>query len=315
MRILDRLRHWKNPYDVKDVKPDTYNAVRFVLWTILFANFIVAAVKILIGCLIKSNSLSADGIHSLTDGSSNIVGLIGIHFAFQPEDRDHPYGHKKFETLSSLFIAGMLAFLGIRIVSTAFTRFIHPVSPEVTTESLIALILTLIVNIFVSRYEYKKGQTLHSDILIADSCHTKSDIYVSLGVLLTLVGIKLGLPPMIDPIASLIVSGFILYAAYEILIPTVGVLADKAVIDPEIIREVALSFEQVKDVHKIRSRGRNDDIQVDLHVLLDPAMNVKESHELSHAISQRLNEQLGGNIHAVIHIEPDQEECCGGELD
>ncbi|HEX2952527.1 MAG TPA: cation diffusion facilitator family transporter, partial [Bacillota bacterium] len=149
MRILDRLRHWKSPYEVRDVKPDTYHAVRFVLWIILIANFAVAAAKILIGYWIKSNSLSADGIHSLTDGSSNIVGLIGIHFAFQPEDKEHPYGHKKFETLTGLFIAAMLVFLGFRIISTAFNRFMHPVMPDVTIESLIALFLTLIINIFV----------------------------------------------------------------------------------------------------------------------------------------------------------------------
>ncbi|HEX2954912.1 MAG TPA: cation transporter, partial [Bacillota bacterium] len=99
---------------MRDVKPDTYHAVRFVLWIILIANFAVAAAKILIGYWIKSNSLSADGIHSLTDGSSNIVGLIGIHFAFQPEDKEPPYGHKKFETLTGLFIAAMLVFLGFR---------------------------------------------------------------------------------------------------------------------------------------------------------------------------------------------------------
>jgi len=97
-----------------------YSQVKFVLWLILFANFAVALAKIVVGLMIKSASVMADGFHSLTDGSSNIIGLIGIGLASKPVDEDHPYGHQKYETLTSLFIVGMLLFLGIQIVSNAF---------------------------------------------------------------------------------------------------------------------------------------------------------------------------------------------------
>lgn len=293
----------------KDASPRTgnkYDRIKLVLWAILFANLAVTAVKIAIGRIIGSDSLYADGIHSLTDTSSNIIGLIGIHFASRPVDEDHPYGHKKFETLAGLFIAGTLIVLSIRIIFTAIGRLAHPVVPTITPESLLALVVTVGVNILVSRYEWKKGKELGSDILISDSSHTRSDIYISLGVLATLSGIKLGLPPIIDPIVSLLVSGVILHAAYEIILPTVGILADKAAIDPEIIRAIVMGFEQVKAVHKIRSRGRNDDIQVDLHVMIDPAMSVAESHALIHAIGRRINEQLDGQAQTVIHVEPYQ---------
>lgn len=304
---MDRLRCWQETDDHKpSLISSAFADIRRVLWAILFANLAVAAVKIVAGRLIGSNSLSADGIHSLTDGSSNIIGLIGIHFASRPVDADHPYGHKKFESLAGLFIAGTLLTLGIRIISTAVNRFADSVTPAVTLESLLALLATLAVNVAVSRYELKKGRELGSDILVSDSYHTRSDIYVSIGVLATLIGIRLGLPPIIDPIVSLLVSIVILHAAFEILRPTIGILADKAAIDPEVIREIVTGFAQVEAVHKIRSRGRGDDIQIDLHIMLDPAMSVAESHELIHAIARRINEKLGGKAHTEIHVEPYQ---------
>jgi cation diffusion facilitator family transporter len=212
-------------------------------------------IESIIGSIIKSTSMAADGFHSLTDGTSNVIGLIGINYASKPVDDDHPYGHKKFETLAGLFIAGMLLFIGGKIIFSAVTRFISPISPNVTLESLITLLITLGINIFVSAYEYKQGKLLKSHILISDSLHTRSDIYVSIGVLLTLICVKLGLPTIIDPIASIIVSCFILHAAYEIFRSTSDVLVDKAVIDSNRVKEICMEFNQIKGVHKIRSEA------------------------------------------------------------
>ena len=113
---------------------DYYRQVKRVLWTILAANLTVAVAKIVMGSLINSTSLTADGFHSLTDGSANIIGLIGIHFASQPVDQDHPYGHGKFEMFAGLFIAGMLFVMAGKIIIEAIGRFIKPVMPEVTLE-------------------------------------------------------------------------------------------------------------------------------------------------------------------------------------
>lgn len=282
----------------------SFNKVRQVLWIILFANLAVAALKITVGYIINSTSLTADGFHSLTDGSSNIVGLIGIHFASKPVDKDHPYGHSKFETLTGLFIAVMLFILGLRIISSAVGNILNPVAPEVTLESLLALLITLAINIFVAKYEYKQGKKLNSTVLVSDSMHTKSDIFVSIGVLFTLVCIRLGVPPIIDSIASLVVSGFVIYAAYEIFKETSGVLVDQAAIDEEAVVAVVMAFPQVRDVHKIRSRGRHDDVYVDLHILVEPNMSIEESHKLMHEIEQKLSDELQKPVQAYIHLEP-----------
>ena len=285
-----------------------YKKVKQVLWTILFANFAVALLKIIVGTVIKSASMTADGFHSISDGTSNIVGLIGIGIAAKPKDKEHPYGHTKFEVISGLFIGAMLLLLGGKIVLDALASFKNPVVPEITTASLIALVITLIINIFVSSYEYKEGKKLNSYILISDSVHTKSDIFVSIGVLATLIGVKLGLPPIIDPIASLVVAGFIIHASYEIFQSTIDVLVDKAIVDDEEVVKILKTFEEIKAYHDIRSRGSENNIHLDMHVMVDPSMTVEDAHRLSHDIEDRIREITNENSQVIVHIEPYYEK-------
>lgn len=284
-----------------------YKKVQVVLLVILIANFAVAFLKIAVGTLINSASMTADGFHSLSDGSSNIVGLIGIHFASKPQDQDHPYGHHKFETLSALFISGMLFLVGMKVIIEAVDKFRHPVTPEITTVSLVALLLTLVVNIFVTVIEFRRGKALNSQILISDSMHTRSDIYVTVGVLATLIGVKLGLPPIIDSAASLVVAGFILHAAYEIFKENSEVLVDRAVIDTAEIEEIVMGFEEVRNVHKIRSRGTRSNLYIDLHIMVDPDLSVTVSHRLVHEIEEAVKKRIDGNSQVIAHLEPFEE--------
>lgn len=286
------------------MKDDNLKKIRKVLWIILFANFFVAAVKLVVGTLIKSTSLIADGFHSLTDGSSNIVGLIGVRLAAKPVDEDHPYGHRKYETFAGLFIGVMLTFIGSRILYSAAAGFRSPKAPSVSPECLVALIITLIINILVAAIEYKQGKKLKSQVLVSDSLHTRSDIFVSLGVIATLVCIKLGLPAIIDSVASLVVGGFIFFAAWEIFKSCSDVLLDKAIIDDEKIVSVISEFSEVKGVHKIRSRGTGKDIYVDMHILTEPDMSVENSHKLIHSIEKEMQTEIDSSIQVIVHIEP-----------
>jgi cation diffusion facilitator family transporter len=278
--------------------------IRNVLLIILVANVFVAILKIVIGTLIKSTSMTADGYHSLADGASNVVGLIGIWYAARPQDKNHPYGHRKFETLAGLFIGGMLALVGTNVMISAIKRLFYPLSPSITLESIIVLLVTLAVNIFISWFEYKEGKKLNSEILIADSLHTRSDIYVSMGVLVTLVCISVGLPSVIDSITSIAVAVFIFHAAYEIFNETSGILLDKAVVDAEKIRKIILEFPEVKDVHEIKSRGSQADMYVDVHIMTEPMMSVQESHMLAHNIEDKMKEELCENTQVNVHLEP-----------
>jgi cation diffusion facilitator family transporter len=285
-----------------------YKSISNVLWIILFLNFIVAAAKIVMGTMINSGSMTADGFHSLTDGSSNVIGLIGIGAASKPIDKDHPYGHKKYETLTGLFIVGMLVFLGFKIISEAITKFMNPVTPEISTASFVVMFVTLCINIFVTRYEHRKGLELSSTILVSDAMHTRSDIYVTIGVITTLVAIKLGAPTVIDTIASVVVAGFILHAAYEVFKSASGILVDSQAVEAERIESVTLAQEGVKGVHKIRSRGTNDDIYIDMHVKADPNMSLVDSHKLMHEIEDAIRGELNCDVQVIIHIEPVEDE-------
>lgn len=283
---------------------ENYKKVKFVLWIILFANLAVAITKILVGNMMNSTSLSTDGIHSMSDGLSNVVGLIGITIASKPVDREHPYGHKKSEIIASMFIGCMLLFLGLKTLFNGFSRFISPQELNITLISLISLILTICINIFVTVYERKKGQEYNSFILISDSIHTKSDIFISVGVLVSLIGIRYGLPQVIDPLISIVISLFILRAAYEIFKESISVLLDSAVIDEEKIIEVLNSFSEVKDIHKIRSRGSENEIYVDMHIMINANTTTEQSHELSHNIEEEIKNKINQNCQVIIHIEP-----------
>ncbi|HBF4559748.1 cation diffusion facilitator family transporter [Clostridioides difficile] len=283
---------------------DNYKKVKQVLWIILFANFAVALLKIIIGNQIKSYSMTADGFHSLSDGASNIVGLIGIFFASKPKDKNHPYGHKKFEIITSLFISGMLFIIAIKIILSAVLRIANPVVPAITIESLIALIITLFINIFVCMYEYRIGTKLNSYVLISDSLHTRSDIFVSLGVLVTLVGVKLGFPVIIESIVPIIISAFIIYSAYGIFRPSIGILVDRVAVDEDYIKEIVFEFNEVRDVHNIRSRGSKSSIYIDMHVMVDPFISVEQSHDLTHKIEKQIQEEINENAQVIVHIEP-----------
>lgn len=282
-----------------------YRMIKKVLWIILAANFAVSIAKIIIGYITKSLSLSADGFHSFSDGASNIIGLISITLAAKPIDNEHPYGHKKIETMASLIIGAMLVFITYNIVVQSIQKLSNQSEIKVSFESVLILIITLVINIFVAYYEKKQGIKYNSSFLIADSIHTKSDIFVSIGVLTTLICIKIGLPPMIDVAVSIIVAGFILYAAYGIFKEAYNILIDSKVLDEENIKDIVIkSFNNVKDVHKVRSRGGNDYIFLDMHIKVNPNLNVMEVHSLVHDIENVIKVKDNRVIEIIVHVEP-----------
>ena len=283
---------------------DKYKKVKNILLFILVANLAVTVMKIVVGSLTNSSSVLADGFHSLSDSASNIVGIVGISIAARPKDKTHPYGHTKFEMLSSLFIGMMMVFIALKIVAEAILQIKNPESLNMTTISFVILIITLIINIIVTKYEYSVGKKVNSYILVSDSLHTKSDVYVSLGVLITLICIKLGFPVIIDKLVSFVVGIFIFHGAYEIFKSTISILVDSAVIDENIIREIVVEFSEIKYIKNIRSRGCENNIYIDMDIMVEPDMTVEKSHELTHNIENTMREKLNKNIQVATHIEP-----------
>ncbi|MCX5677668.1 MAG: cation diffusion facilitator family transporter [Candidatus Omnitrophica bacterium] len=283
---------------------NNFNRIRWVLIIVLILNWAVAVAKMLIGFLTRCQSMTADGFHSLSDGTSNIIGLIGIALSARPVDEDHPYGHKKYETFFSLGIAALLMLVCFSLIRESFVRFFHPLVPQVNLISFIVMIVTIAVNTLVVKYEYKQGKELRSDMLVADSMHTRADIYTSLAVIVALIGIKLGFP-IIDPIATFVIAIFIGYAVFEIIKDASKILCDTvAIADSEKIVSIVMAVKGVKACHKIRTRGRPDDICIDLHVEVEAAMKIEDAHKVCYAVEAALKKNIPETTDVLVHIEP-----------
>src|SRR3989338_7597424 len=157
-----------------------YRRIRRILILTLVLNWLVALAKILYGLFSRCASITADGFNSLSDGASNIIGIVGINFACRPKDADHPYGHKKYETFFSLGISALLFIIAFNLFQEGIKRLYYPIIPQIDMKSFLVILITLGINLWVMNYEHRQGKVLQSDILISDSLHTKADIFTSL---------------------------------------------------------------------------------------------------------------------------------------
>jgi cation diffusion facilitator family transporter len=282
---------------------DRYSSVSLVLRRVFFLNLLVAVAKIALGYYSGAISVLSDGFHSLTDTASNVVALVGVKIAKQPPDADHPYGHRKFETMASLGILLFLLLVLVQVLWAAGERLVTGGAPSVTALSFWIMGGTFMINLAVVIYERREGFRLSSEVLIADSHHTRSDLLTSATVIVALIAVEWGYPAL-DPIAALIVAVFIGYACWGIFKETSRILADQIVIAADDISEVVHSVPDVMGCHQIRSRGSADHVFVDLHVWLDPGMRLDEAHRISHVVKDRIMARYPQVKDAVIHIEP-----------
>ena len=287
--------------------PSRQRVVSRVLLRVLALNLIVAAAKLVLGYTTGAVSIVSDGFHSLTDSAANIIGLIGLRASRKPPDVDHPYGHRKYETLAA---AGIFIFLLIAVLEigrAALKRLTDPAPLHVSPLSFVVMIVTLVVNILVVRYEAGEGRRLNSELLLADSLHTRSDVFATIGVLVSLTGVSLGFS-LLDPISGIAISVLIARTGYQIGRDASSILSDRVVIHEEDIRRVVMSVPQVVGSHHIRSRGSPDHVFLDLHVWLPADMPLRKAHELSHVVKDRLMEKYPQIADAIIHIEPPPTE-------
>jgi cation diffusion facilitator family transporter len=293
-----------------DVRAEGINRV---LWQILFLNVFVASAKAAWGIISGSTAMFADGIHSFTDASGNIVALIAMKAARKPPDEDHPYGHHKYESFASAAIGLMLCLAAWRVVSgsvsalLAFARDgVHP-KVEVTAISFAVMIITLGINLFVVWFETRRGQELRSDVLQADAKHTLSDVWVTLGVFASLILVKAGVP-IADPIVGLFVAFAIVWAAIKVFKSAHTTLSDQQRLDPREVMERVIAFEGVKGCHNIRSRGTGATIHMDMSILVDPGITVEHGHAIARDLERWLCGRYEGLADVVIHVEPDNED-------
>jgi cation diffusion facilitator family transporter len=287
--------------------PSRYDAVARVLWRVLFLNLLVAVAKLVFGYATGAVSIISDGFHSLTDSGSNIMGLIGLRASRKPPDADHPYGHRKFETLAAGGIFVFLLFVVVEVARAALDRLTSGAAPGVTVYSFGVMLVTLAINLFVVRYERAEGRRLNSEILFADAMHTRSDVFTSFAVLISLASVRLGYPAM-DAVGGLVIAGFIARTGWLIARETSHVLADRMVMAEDDIRQVVMSVPDVLGCHQIRTRGTADHTFLDLHVWFSGNTTLHEAHRLSHVVKDRLMGRYPQIGDAIIHIEPPPQE-------
>lgn len=278
-----------------------------VLWIVLVLNLAVAAAKYFYGLASGSASMQADGIHSVFDTLGNVVGLVGIALAARPADESHPYGHAKFETYGSLVIGMLLLLAAFEVGTGAVGRLMSgEYTAQVTPLSFVVMVGTLAVNLTVSFTERRMGRKLGSEILQADAAHTLSDALVSVGVIVGLGLVACGYP-MADPIMALVVTVFILASAVGVFRRALRTLSDHARLSAQDVRSIAEIVTGVRQVHRVRTRGTESEVYVDLHLLVDPAMTVANAHGVGDEIERAIKHEHPEVREVLVHIEPDTE--------
>ena len=283
---------------------DRYAGVARVLTRVLVLNLAVALAKIAFGYASGAISILSDGFHSLTDAASNVVGLVGVYAARRPPDDDHPYGHRKYETVAAVAVVGFLALVMLEVLRNAFNHLSGRSAPhDISTAAFVVMAITVVINLFVVRYESTEAERLGSEVLLADATQTRGDVWSSLTVIVALAGARAGVP-ILDPLAALVVAAFIGNAGYQVALTTAKILSDRIVMSEGDIQTVVMSVDGVVGCHQIRTRGTSDHVFLDLHVWLPADMRLTDAHDISHVVKDRLMARFPQIMDAVIHLEP-----------
>ena len=290
---------------------DNRAKVRQVLGITLLLNLVVMILKAIVGFITGSLSLQADALHSVTDSANNILGLVTNNFSSPQPDREHPYGHQKFEALGALGIATFLGIACFEILQGAIARIFDGAEStvKISAQELWILLTVLVINIFVAFYERKVGRKINSSILIADAKHTMSDIWVTLLVMAGLVGMwqaqAWNLPQLkwLDVILAFPVAILVFRSGWEVLQDNLPWLVDEIAIAPEAIYQVVMKVPGVINCHDIASRGVvGKQVFVEMHLVVD-ATDVAKAHEITEEIEKRLKAKYQP-VRILIHVEP-----------
>ncbi len=286
---------------------DRTKKIKKVLLITLCLNLLVSLAKIIYGLKVNSLAIYSDGFHSLFDGVSNIGGLIGIYLASRPPDKEHPYGHRKYETVFAVFIGILMGFTSLEIIKGAYESLFNTKKPEIDEKTFIILVFTISVNIFVFLYERKKGMELKSEFLIADSSHTKTDIFITCGIILTIFFIKSGFY-ILDSIAGLIIGVLVAREAVKILKESTDLLIDRALIDGSQIKKIISSCSDVQACENIRTRGTAGQIFVDLKIFVKSSITVKEGHDIAEKVERLIKDEFPDVVDVIVHVEPKRDD-------
>lgn len=281
---------------------NTNIATKITINTIV-VNLILSFIKMIAGLYAHSNAMISDAVHSASDVFSSFVVLIGIRFSQKESDRNHPYGHERFECVAAIVLAVVLAVTGCTIGLNAITPKTEIMIPG--TMALCAAVLSIIVKEGMYWYTRFYALKLDSGALMADAWHHRSDSLSSIGALIGIAGARLGYP-VCDNIASLIICIFILKAAFDIFKDAIDKMIDKSCDEQteQRIKEVILSHAEVLSIDFFQTRLFANKIYIDLEISVDANLTFKQAHDCSEAIHNAIETQFPKVKHIMIHVNP-----------
>ena len=282
-----------------------YRKFREVLVLILIINIAIGLVKIIYGYKAGVLSITADGYDSLLDAVSNIVGIVILLVSAKPSDKEHRYGHYKLETFASILISFTLFIVAYEIISSAFERFFATTTPSISITTYLVMIITLIITLIAAYYEKSMAKKLHSNILLSDSEHIKSDALATFIIIISLVFVQLGYT-ILDPILSIGISLLIIKTGLTILYSNINILLDKNILSTYEIEDVVKDINEIKEVHNVRTRGTASTIFLDMHLVLSKDLSLADAHRLSHICEEKICEEYPEIKDVLIHIEPEE---------
>jgi len=277
----------------------------------MVVNVLLSAVKFALGILGHSQAVVADAVHSLSDMVTDLLVLFGLKFWSAPADEEHPYGHQRIETIITLFISMLLVVVSFKIGWSAIERLGQPTEAPPLAFAVFGPLISIIAKEVLFRKTRAVGKRIHSSALIANAWHHRSDALSSIPALVT-VGIAAIGPQwaFLDALGAVLVAGLIIKVAWDIASPALSELCERGAEDEELheISKLAESVEGVCSIHRLRSRRLGTGWFVDLHVMVDGDLSVREGHDIATAV-QRLLLVNGPDVADVtVHIEPDGED-------
>lgn len=275
-------------------------------------NLLLLVFKFVAGITAHSSAMIADAVHSLSDFVTDIVVIAFVRISGKPQDEDHEYGHGKYETFATALIGAALLFVGIGIFADSasgifgFMRGEHLEAPGML--AFVAALVSVLSKEAVYRYTVIKGRRLNSKAVIANAWHHRSDALSSVGTMAGIGGaIFLGDTwRVLDPLAALVVSLFIIRVAWQLVKPSIDELLEKSLPKEmeDTITAIILSFKGVRSPHHLRTRYIGNTIAIEVHIRLDGSMTLNEAHDITKGIEAALKEKFGERTHIGIHMEP-----------
>jgi len=273
------------------------------IWLSIIGNLLLAVIKLLVGFLYSSIALISDGVHSLSDVVTSVVGYLGIRVSSKPADRSHPFGHSRFEPLVAFLIGEALLIVAYEIARDSLERLLGGEVLEVNMIMLGVTVVSIVAKEGMFRYSVHVGRKLNSQILIADAYHHRSDVLSSVAVLIGLLLQRFGFSRG-DALAGLVVAVFLVKVSFEIILENVGYLTGRA--PPfeicEEIKKRALSVPNVLGIHDLRAHYVGNKLHVELHVEVPPELSLKEAHDVSEEVKRRIEEMPEVDV-AFIHVD------------